>query len=141
MASMLTPYVNLVDGRAREAIEFYASVLGGEPTVTTFGESGMEGPFADQVMHGQLETPAGFVLMVSDAPPEMVEVTVGSNVSLSIAGDADDADAMRGYFSGLAEGGTVDEPLARAPWGDEFGMLTDRFGIHWMVNIAESRHA
>lgn len=136
MASMLTPYVNLVDGRAREAVEFYASVLGGTPQVTTFGESGMEGPFADQVMHARLDTPAGFVLMVADAPSEMVQVTVGSNVSLSISGDADDAAALRGYFSGLAEGGSVDEPLAQAPWGDEFGMLTDKFGIHWMVNIA-----
>lgn len=136
MASMLTPYVNLVDGRGREAIDFYASVLGGTPQVMTFGESGIDGPFADQVMHAQLETPAGYVIMVSDSPPEMVSVTVGSNISISIAGDADDAEAMRGYFAGLAEGGTVDEPLAKAPWGDEFGMLTDKFGIHWMVNIA-----
>lgn len=136
MASMLTPYVNFVDGRAREAVEFYASVLGGEIQLNTFRDSGIEGPFADQVMHSQLETPAGYVLMVADAPPEMVKVTVGSNISLSIAGDADDAEAMRGYFEKLSEGGTVDEPLARAPWGDEFGMLTDKFGIHWMVNIA-----
>lgn len=136
MASMLNPYVNVVDGRAREAIDFYASVLGGTPQVTTFGESGMEGPFADQVMHGQLETPAGFVLMVSDSPPEMLTVTVGSNISISIAGDADDAEALRDYFARLSEGGTVDEPLAVAPWGDEFGMLTDKFGIKWMVNIA-----
>lgn len=136
MASMLNPYVNVVDGRAREAIDFYASVLGGTPQVTTFGESGMEGPFADQVMHGQLETPAGFVLMVSDSPPEMLTVTVGSNISISIAGDSDDAEALRDYFARLSEGGTVDEPLAVAPWGDEFGMLTDKFGIKWMVNIA-----
>ena len=88
-------------------------------------------------MHGQLETPAGFTLMVADAPPEMVQVTVGNNVSISLSGPAEDGDALRGWFAGLAEGGQV--PLSRskaAPWGDEFGMLVDKFGIGWLVNIA-----
>jgi PhnB protein len=136
MASMLNPYVNVLGGKAREALEFYQSVLGGDLTVMTFGDMGAEGPVATQVMHGQLKTPAGYTLMVADAPPEMVEVIMGTNISISLAGDQEDAEALRGYFAGLAEGGQVAQPLEPAPWGDEFGMLVDKYAINWMVNIA-----
>jgi PhnB protein len=136
MTSRLNPYVNVLDGKAREALEFYQSVLGGELRMMTFGEMGTEGPVADQVMHGQLETPDGYTLMVADAPPEMVQVTVGNNITISLSGEPGDAEALRGHFAGLAEGGQVSQPLEAAPWGDEFGMLVDRFGIGWMVNIA-----
>ena len=88
MTSLLNPYVNVLDGKAREALEFYQSVLGGDLTVMTFGDMGTEGPLATQVMHGQLETPAGFTLMVADAPPEMVQVTMGNNMSISLSGPA-----------------------------------------------------
>ncbi|MCD6640245.1 MAG: VOC family protein [Nocardioides sp.] len=135
MASRLNPYLNFPDGSAREAMEHYRSVLGGDLVVSTFGEMGMEGPMADQVMHAQLETPQGFTLMGADAPPEMVQVTYGDNVSVSISCDSGDADAARGWFEGLSAGGQVTQPLAVAPWGAEFGMFTDRFGIAWMVNI------
>jgi PhnB protein len=136
MASRLNPYLNFPDGRAREAMEFYRSALGGELTLMTFGDMGTEGSLAEQVMHGQLETPAGFTLMGADAPAEMVQVTYGDNVSVSIAGGQEDAEDMRGWFAALSEGGEVRQPLEVAPWGDEFGMFTDRFGIAWMVNIA-----
>lgn len=136
MASRLNPYVNVPDGQARAALEFYQSVLGGELSLMTFGQMGMEGALADQVMHGQLETPAGFTLMGADAPPEMVQVRYGDNVSVSISGDAGDGEALRGWFEGLSAGGEVRQPLVQAPWGDEFGMLVDRFGINWMFNIA-----
>jgi PhnB protein len=136
MTSRLNPYVNVLGGQAREALEFYQSVLGGDLAIMTFGEMGAEGPAADQVMHGQLETPAGYTLMVADAPPEMVEVTMGTNMSISLSGDSGDADELRGYFSGLGEGGVVPQPLEKAPWGDEFGMLVDKFAITWLVNIA-----
>lgn len=136
MASVLNPYVNVLDGQAREALEFYRSVLGGDFNVLTFGDMRTEGPLATQVMHGQLETPAGFTLMVADAPPEMVQVTMGDNISISLSGPAEDGEALRGWFAGLAEGGRVTQPLEAAPWGDEFGMLVDRFGIGWLVNIA-----
>lgn len=136
MASKLNPYVNVTGGRSRQALEFWQSVLGGGLHVSTFGENGMEGPLADQIMHGQLETPAGFTLMAADAPPEMFAVTEGNNVTVSISGDAESADDMRGWFAGLAEGGQITQPLEVAPWGDEFGMLVDKFGINWMVNIA-----
>ena len=136
MSVILNPYLNFPDGKAREALDFYQSVLGGELNVMTFGDMGTEGDLATQVMHGQLETPDGFTLMVADAPPEMTQVTMGNNVSISLSGVTEDADALRGYFAGLAEGGTVPQPLEPAPWGDEFGMLVDKFGINWLVNIS-----
>lgn len=136
MASTLNPYVNVLDGKAREAGEFYQSVLGGELTVMTFGDMGTEGPLGEQVMHSQLATPAGFTLMVADAPPEMVQVTMGDNISVSLSGD--DAEELRGWFNGLAQGGTVSTPLEKQMWGDEFGALTDKFGINWLVNIVGS---
>ena len=136
MASRLNPYLNFPDGQAREALDFYRSVLGGELNVMTFGDMGVEGPTAAQVMHGQLETPAGFTLMGADAPPEMVQVTYGDNVSVSVSGGPEDGDDMRGWFAALAEGGQVTQPLEPAPWGDEFGMFKDRYGIGWLFNIA-----
>lgn len=131
MAARLNPYLNF-NGNAREAITFYQGVLGGDVTISTFGEFGMDGEGSENVMHAQLETPDGFTLMVSDTGPGMGEVTAGSNFAVSLSGDDD---ALRGYFHGLAEGGTVDTPLEKQMWGDEFGMLTDKFGISWLVNI------
>ncbi|HEX5919434.1 MAG TPA: VOC family protein [Nocardioides sp.] len=135
MSVLLNPYLNFPDGQAREAMEFYASVLGGEPTFMTFGDMGTEGPLAEQVMHGQLETPDGLTLMGADAPPEMVEVTFGDNVSVSIAGD--DEEKMRRWFDALSEGAqAVTTPLDTQPWGDVFGSFKDRYGISWLFNIA-----
>ena len=136
MTVVLNPYLNFADGKARQAMEFYASVLGGELTVMTFGEMGTEGPLAGQVMHGQLQAPGGLVLMGADAPPEMVQVSFGDNVSVSLSGGPEDGERLRGWFAALSEGGEVRQPLEAAPWGDEFGMFVDRFGISWLFNIA-----
>ncbi|WP_310528315.1 VOC family protein [Nocardioides sp.] len=134
MTSRLNPYINVPDGRAREAVEFYRSVLGGELSIMTFGDMGMEGDTANLVMHSQLETPAGYTLMVADAPEGMVEVTYGNNISVSLSGD--DTEALTGYFNGLAEGGKIAMPLELQGWGDVFGQIVDKFGISWLVNIA-----
>ena len=136
MPSRLNPYLSF-RGQAREALEFYRSVFGGEHAITTFGEFGEAPPGveADSVMHGQLETPMGYTLMISDVPGGM-ELTVGNNVTLSLSGD--DAEALRGYWQRLAEGGTVTFPLEKQMWGDEYGQLEDRFGIAWMVNISNA---
>lgn len=133
MASQLNPYISFKDN-AREAMEFYQSVLGGELNVSTFGEYGApEGTDGSGVMHAQLATPDGYTIMASDTPPGM-PADEGSSISMSISGD--DANQMRGYFEKLADGGSVTMPMEMQMWGDEFGMLTDRFGIKWMVNIA-----
>ena len=75
---------------------------------------------------------AGLTIMASDVPGSQ-DLEVGRQVSLSLSGD--DEAALTGYYEGLSAGGTVSMPLAKAPWGDTFGMFTDRFGIAWLVNI------
>jgi PhnB protein len=84
-------------------------------------------------MHGLLETDDGLSLMAADTPPGMTR-TPGNTITVSLSGD--DADQLRARFAGLAEGGTVGTPLEKQMWGDEFGQLTDRFGIGWLVNIS-----
>ncbi|MEU5845225.1 VOC family protein [Saccharopolyspora shandongensis] len=135
MSSRLNPYISF-DGDARQAMEFYKSVFGGNLTVSTFGEFGAPDPSsADKVMHAMLETGSGFTLMASDTPPGM-EHKPGTNISVSLSGDS--ADELRGYWAKLSEAGTVAVPLEKQMWGDTFGMCVDRFGIGWMVNIAGS---
>jgi PhnB protein len=134
VTSRLNPYISYA-GTARQAMEFYKGVFGGELTLSTYGESGMAtGAEGDKIMHAQLETPAGYTLMASDTPPGM-ETTVGTNISVSLSGN--DVDELRGYFGKLADGGRVTMPLEKQMWGDEFGMCVDPFGIAWMVNISQ----
>ena len=136
MASRLNPYIQFQDN-AREALEFYQGVFGGDLTVSTFGEYGdASQPGADGIMHGQLETPSGYTIMAADTPPGM-EHNPGSNIAVSLSGD--DPDELHGYWDKLANGGQVQVPLEPQMWGDEFGMCADRFGIGWMVNIAGDR--
>jgi PhnB protein len=134
VTSRLNPYISY-PGNARQAMEFYRGVFGGELALNTYGESGAaEGPDGDKIMHAQLETPAGYTLMASDTPPGL-ETTVGTNISVSLSGD--DADDLRGYFEKLSDGGAVTMPLEKQMWGDEFGMCIDPFGVAWMVNISQ----
>ena len=131
MAARLNPYLNF-NGTTREAMTFYQQVLGGDLTISTFGELGRRARAPVGVMHAQLETPDGFTIMASDTGPGMGEVAPGSNFAVSLSGDDE---ALRGYWQGLADGGKVTMPLEKQTWGDEFGMLTDRYGIPWLVNI------
>jgi PhnB protein len=116
-------------------MDFYASVFGGEVRSNTFAEYQMAQDPADNdlIMHSQLTTPGGFTIMAADVPSHM-EFTAGSSISISLSGD-DEAE-LTGYWEKLVEGGTVIEQLAKAPWGDSFGMAVDRFGVQWLVNIA-----
>lgn len=129
----LNPYLQFQD-QAREAMAFYRDVFGGELTMQTFAEGGMSAHPSndDRVMHAQLITEHGTVLMASDVPDGMPHEP-GSGISISLSGD--DESALRAHFDGLADGGTVIEPLRQAPWGDVFGACADRFGTRWMVNI------
>jgi PhnB protein len=132
---ILNPYLSF-DGNAREAMEFYQSVFGGELNLMTFGDMGMtehDGTPIDGsgVMHAQLSGAQGFTLMASDHAGGG-QVSPNGNVSLS----GDESEELHGYFDRLADGGSVDVPLEKAPWGDEFGQVKDRFGINWLVNIA-----
>jgi PhnB protein len=134
MATRLNPYLGF-RGNAAEAMEFYHSVFGGELTKSTFGElQASDDPAEkDKIMHAQLVTDSDYVLMGSDTPNSMA-FNPGDTFSVSLSGD--DEDELRHYWEGLSAGADVTMPLEKAPWGDSFGMLTDRFGVRWMVNIA-----
>jgi PhnB protein len=134
MSVTLNPYLSFRDN-AREAMEFYQTVFGGDLTVSTFRDFHMteDESELDKVMHAQLNAPEGIVLMGADTPNSM-EYTPGGSITVSLSGD--DEAALRGYWERLSQGATVVQPLEKAPWGDSFGMLTDRFGTGWMVNIA-----
>lgn len=137
MTTRLNPYLSFRDS-ARDAMNFYQSVFGGELTVSTFAEMQASEDTAEQdkVMHAQLMTEDGLVLMASDTPNGM-ELNPGNNISVSLSGE-DDAE-LHGYWDKLTDGGTVTMPLERAPWGDSFGMCLDRYAVMWMVNIAGSQ--
>ncbi|MDO9484697.1 MAG: VOC family protein [Actinomycetota bacterium] len=133
MAVSLNPYLNW-RGNARQAMEFYQSIFGGELTMMTFGDAGMpvDPSEVNQLMHSQLITESGMTLMGSDAPMH-IEGSTGSAFSVSLSGP--DEQTLRGYWDGLVVGATIEQPLLTAPWGDTFGSLVDQFGINWMVNI------
>jgi len=134
VTTRLNPYLGFRD-TAREAMEFYHSVFGGELTTSTFAEfQASEDPAErDKIMHSMLTTDSGLALMAADTPNSM-DYTPGNNHSISLSGE-DEAE-LRGYWDKLSAGGNVTMPLERAPWGDTFGMCVDKFGISWLVNIA-----
>ncbi|WP_026554903.1 VOC family protein [Arthrobacter sp. 35W] len=134
MTTRLNPYLGFRT-TARDAMEFYKSVFGGELTISTFGDYHASEDPAEQnlVMHSQLETPAGLTLMGADTPAAM-SYNPGDNITVSLSGE-DEAE-LRGYWEKISDGGEVSVPLEKAPWGDTFGMCKDKFGIGWLVNIA-----
>ena len=130
----LNPYISFRDN-ARAALERYREVLGGDLQIMTFGsmpEMGYEPSESELVMHGQLTTDDGMVLMASDTPSSM-EYQAPQGISVSLSGT--ESDRLRAIWDGLLDGGTATMPLAPAPWGGDFGMLVDRFGVAWMMSI------
>lgn len=134
MGSRLNPYLNF-NGNARQALEFYASVFGGDLSLNTFAQYGAaDSPDAERIMHGMLETDAGYTIMGADITGDMEHHPMaGFSVSLS----GDEADSLRGYWEKLSASGTTMMPLQKQVWGDEFGMCVDGFGISWLVNISQ----
>ncbi|MDQ0904563.1 PhnB protein [Streptomyces canus] len=137
-------------GTARQALDFYATVFGGRTVISTYGDLGMpkEVPGADKVVFGQVENEDGFRVMAYDIPGQDntdIAVTAGSTrrengVTITDrtffqSVRADTLDEITGYWSALAEGGTVIEPLAASAWTPGFGMLTDRFGVAWVLDV------
>ena len=135
MSVVLDPYLNFRD-ETREAMEFYRGVFGGELRMMTFKEyqASQDPSEDDKIMHAQLEA-EGIRLMAADTPDSM-EYQPGTNFNLSLSGE--DEATLRGYFEKLREGGKVTMPLEKAAWGDTFGMLIDRFGVSWLVNVNQS---
>ena len=133
----LNPYLNF-NGDCKNAMEFYARVLGGKVNVQTFGDSPMadqSGPeMKDRVLHARLMV-GDAVLMASDAPVDSkFERPHGFAVSINVDGAAD-ADRI---FNALADGGSVSMPIQETFWAERFGMCVDQFGTPWMVNCAKA---
>ncbi|MBT2484232.1 VOC family protein [Microbacterium sp. ISL-108] len=147
---MSPPPLNNFRGTARQALEFYQSVFGGEVTVATYGDFGMPAgvPGVDKVVFGQIESADGIRLMAYDIPghdESDAAATAGSTrrengttvtdrtffQSLS----APSLDELARYWDGLSEGADVIEPLAASAWSAGFGMLTDRFGVTWVLDV------
>jgi PhnB protein len=137
MQSTLNPYLSFRDN-ARQAMQFYQTVFGGKLTMSTFQEfhASQDPREDDKIMHSVLEADNGIVFMASDTPNNM-EYRTGTNMSMSLSGD--NATELTAYYEKLSAGGTIGMPLEKAPWGDVFGMLTDKFGVSWLVNIASPK--
>jgi PhnB protein len=133
---LIQPYL-MFGGRCEEALEFYRSALGAQvDMLMRFSESpdptppGMLPPgFENKVMHASFRI-AGNVIMASDGC-EVGTQFKGFSLSISVATEAE-ADR---YFTALSDGGQVQMPLTKTFWSPRFGMLTDRFGIAWMINV------
>jgi PhnB protein len=126
----LSPYIHF-NGNCREAMEFYRKCLGGNLVLSTFADSPMvaQTPPAmkDKIIHSRLETD-GIVIVADDMTRPGV-VTVGNNISLYVQGAG--LKEIEVYFSKIAEGGKVTQPLTEAFFG-VFGIINDKFGISWI---------
>lgn len=139
MTTAITPYLDFA-GRCDEALEFYRQALGAEvEMVMRFRESpdppppGMLPPgFEDKVMHASFRV-KGILLMASDGCGGPATFT-GVSLALSLPSETEAHQA----FNGLADGGTVQMPLGATFWSPCFGMLTDRFGLGWMIMVPPS---
>lgn len=137
--AQVNPYL-MFNGNCAEAFDFYKSVFGGEfKTKTTFGdmppaegEPALDADTAKRIMHMSLPISAETLLMGSDTHPRYGDTKMGGNISLSV--DVKSKEEADKVFNGLAAGGEIRMPIAMTFWNAYFGMLTDKFGIEWMVN-------
>lgn len=149
MSITTTTHLNF-RGDARAALDFYRSVFGGHVTIATYGDFGMPAglPGADDVVFGQVETESGFRVMAYDIPGQSggPADTAGSTrrengttitdqpFFVSVRGTS--LDAVQDHWSRLCVAATVIEPLAASAWSPGFGMLTDSFGVTWILDVA-----
>ncbi|GAB2443007.1 VOC family protein [Nocardia tengchongensis] len=140
-------------GQARAALEFYQSVFGGQITIATYGDFGMpaEAPGATNVVFGQVVADNGFRVMAYDVPGPDAPVAAGVPTTrrengttitaepffLSVRGDT--VEEVGALWKGLAQDATVIEEFAGAQWTPGFGMLRDRFGVTWILDVAVDR--
>ena len=127
----ITPYITF-RGNCREAIEFYKTALGAEVAfVQTFGESPMDAKgSADNIMHASLKVGDSTIMMSDDPNPQ--GDTGSGDISLTIG--LNDPEKAKQVFDKLAKGGSVIMALEKTFWAEAFGMLTDKFGVRWMIN-------
>jgi len=137
MKSRLDPYFSFKDN-TREAMTYYHTVFGGKLEMSTFKDyNASEDPsYDDKIMHAMLEAENGISFMAADTPKGM-ENLAGANGRMALSGDNEEE--LKGYFDKLAAGGLILAPLEKSPWGDQFGMVADKYGITWMINIAAKK--
>ncbi|MGB3329059.1 MAG: VOC family protein [Thermomicrobiales bacterium] len=142
-------------GTARAALTFYQSVFGGQLTVVTYADFGMpsDAPGAGNVVFGSVESAEGFRVMAYDTlgNPGRPEEAAGSTTrengvtittqSFFVSVRGETVDDVHGYWEKLADGARIVEPFASSPWSPGFGMLTDRFGVTWIVDVASGNRA
>jgi PhnB protein len=127
----VSPYIAF-KGNCREAIEFYRSALDAEVLFTqTVGESPMSdmGP-AENIMHCTIRVGDSTIMMCDDPRPDAA--AGDGNISLAIG--LNDPEGAKQVFGNLAKDGTIVLPLEKTYWAEAFGMVTDKFGVKWMVN-------
>lgn len=149
MSIKTTTHLNF-RGTARQALEFYQSVFGGQIISAAYSDLGMprESPGADKIVFSQLENDEGFRVMAYDVPghddidPSALAGSTtrenGSTVTdrtFFQSVRCETLDEVEGYWKGLAEGATIIEPLAASAWAPGFGMLTDKFGVTWILDV------
>lgn len=155
MSITTTTHLNF-PGTARQALDFYQAVFGGTVTAATYGDLGMpaEAPGADKIVFGQVENDNGFRVMAYDIPGQDTTDTStlaghtrrenGATITdrtffQSVRGET--LDEVTTIWDALADGADVIEPLAASPWSPGFGMLTDRFGVTWVVDVQPAHNA
>ena len=134
MTTRLAPYLNF-PGNAREAMNFYHSIFGGELNILGFDAFGATDVPSDGVMHAALSCD-GFSIYASDAMPGAEQTWGGTRVYCAFM--SDDLATCSQWFTKLAEGGTVGQALETMQWGDTFGLVMDRYGIEWMFNVGSA---
>ncbi|NKC14015.1 MAG: VOC family protein [Gammaproteobacteria bacterium] len=130
------PYLNF-NGHSEEAIEFYTQVLGASVVmIMRFKDAPQGVPVAPgsehKIMHAALDVD-GTTVMLSDARCTGELAFEGVSLSLQVA----DVATGQARFDALAEGGAVEMPFGKTFWAEGFGMLRDRFGVSWMINVAQ----
>lgn len=149
MTIQTTTHLNF-RGDARPALEFYASVFGGQVAINTYADFGMPAdlPGADNVVFGLVTSHTGFRVMGYDIPGATEGTLAGdgstrrengvtvTDQALFVSISADSLEELRGYWDGLAAGADVVEPLAASAWSAGFGMLTDRYGVTWSFSVS-----
>ena len=135
----LNPYIGF-KGKTREALGYYQSIFGGEATFMTVGETPQEVQSmcppgtADQVMHGQLDLGA-FALMGTDMGDPNAHPAHSDCSRISVAIDCSDKAEIEKLYRSLGEGGSIGCPLGPAFWGGDFGMVTDKYGVNWLLTL------
>ncbi|GGO45942.1 VOC family protein [Streptomyces lasiicapitis] len=134
MSVNAVPHLNF-RGDARAALTFYQSVFGGEAVMVTYKDAGnvQEPSEADQVMWGQVAAGNGFRVMAYDVPSRLPWNRGENAFFISLRGET--PEEITAYWEKLSDGATVLQPLGPAQWAPLYGMLKDRFGVTWVLDV------